>query len=516
MTGRRSRILEFLGSGEPRLVKHAIQRICEAMEADRRLTLSDATWAAVSPHLFSRDVLVRRWMYKLVGLSGERRFVNWVVERVRDETDQENLTWAVAALFAIEPFMSIETRLAQLGLPYRGTPYELSALYFQPYRDPLPTRTQSRAADADDPLGPMWLSLLHARGRGIVMTPMICDLTGHHDPGVSEYAIWALVRSPTAGFADAALGPGDIAGRDAQVRRWLYRLLGKDPKYLFLYADLIIERMGAEPDPRAREGLALGLGTADLDPIVQSAVVEWYAGEADPLVRQALVTHLRHGAARHATYRDALGQIGEDLYLVGSAETDLIFETRSKGMTAIPRIIDADVHRTYLLGLDTVGFSKLTDAQQFAVLRDIYAACEYDEQVRDVPADHAVFLMTGDGVIAGFRGPDQRLLPLQMALRINHSNDTLRKYEMRFGVHAGELRWVVLDNGQYQLVGHAINWTARVMDQASAGQVLVSESYFKDVANPARDYLAAIDFTELSGLTTKHGEAVSVREARQR
>jgi hypothetical protein len=62
----------LLSSGNPQMIKGALQRMCDSMEAGYRIDLRRHHSIAVSiaRQKGSRDVGVRRWLYKLIGLIG--------------------------------------------------------------------------------------------------------------------------------------------------------------------------------------------------------------------------------------------------------------------------------------------------------------------------------------------------------------------------------------------------------------------------------------------------------------
>jgi class 3 adenylate cyclase len=519
--GERERLVSYLTGRDPRLVKFAVQRMCATLERHNNVRLSQHVVTLLSFHLASQDVYVRRWLYKLVGLSRERAWQSWLQGQLRGrETDPENLTWAVAALFALEPNALIPSRLHAFGLEYAGTPYELSSRYFRPDDVPFPRRVMMYSAESENALAPMWLALLRARVTGVVDADVIRSLVSHHDPRVSEYNIWCLFHDPVATLADAGLATADIPGRRPHVRRWAYRLLGKDPEVLHAEADFVLARVREEPDERAREGLAQALGSRRLDPLLARGVAEWFSDEPDELTREALAEHMAPLTDRVPQYREALEAAPAGSLFVpvaGTDESTMIFVPRSyRGpamITAVPRIRDAYRHQTYFLGMDTVGYSKLTDADQLAVVRDMFGALEHDDEARAVPREQSVYLSTGDGLLIGFRGDRHDLLPLKVALRLQSQMSELRGYQLRIGVHAGPVQWIHLEDGGVQLIGHAINWTARVMDKALGGEVLVSAHYYDDHAQPRRDYLPGVTFSEVREFTTKHDEPLLVRHA---
>ena len=507
---RRSQIIAFLESDDERLIKHAIQQICKRLEADRPLTLTDVAWAALSRHMLSPHILVRRWLYKVVGLTREGRLAPWLRGQLRGgETDPENLSWAVAAFFSLEANAQIGARLRSLSLDM--APHQLSARFFRPELPPIDTELERVAIEADEPLPPMWLALLHARHRGYVRTSVIQALTDHDDAGVSEYSVWALVRDPGGRFDKLTIGPGDIAARNPQVRRWLYRLLGKDPRNLQIYSDLIAERSLQETDPRAREGLALALGLELLDPTLAMRVAEWFAEEDDQLTKLALVQHVRDMASEVTVYHEVLEAQDDPTLFLPVQEHDVFVEGPIR-MSAVPQPIGVRPRDSYLIGFDTVGFSKFSDKAQGQIVLDIYAECESDPYASEVPVGDTCISRAGDGAIAAFAGTNHSLVPLKMALRMARQRADSGGHQFRFGVHAGPVNWIELEDGQHEIQGSAVNWTARVMDAAEGGQILLSAPYYDLYAYPGRDQLDVEGFRKIEDRATKHGEPLPVYE----
>src|SRR5436190_28326 len=87
----------------PEIVKTGLQRACEHMEARRFFSQSQLLSDAARKHLFSPDVKVRRWTYKLVALLRDDLLLPELRARLVDEQDGENYSWAISAFFRIAP-----------------------------------------------------------------------------------------------------------------------------------------------------------------------------------------------------------------------------------------------------------------------------------------------------------------------------------------------------------------------------------------------------------------------------
>ena len=179
-------------------------------------------------------------------------------------------------------------------------------------------------------------------------------------------------------------------------------------------------------------------------------------------------------------------------------------------MDAIP-IIDSDTtEHVYVLGVDTVGFSKRTDSDQYTIFRDLLDALHHDENVSGQFASDLCVLPTGDGFFVRRRQPANRLTPLNLAMSLARRFESLRTYKLRVRVHAGPATWINLRGGSIQVISSALNWTARVMSAADEGQVMISDSYYRDIAYPSRDKLQGLTFVDVPGHATKHGEPLAV------
>src|SRR6266545_2806912 len=90
-------LVQLLASGNPRMIKRGLQWICDSIEAGRQVDLNRdlRLGRLISPLKRSDDVLVRRWLYKLVGLLRAHAWSAWLSAQLAGgEPDRENLTWA--------------------------------------------------------------------------------------------------------------------------------------------------------------------------------------------------------------------------------------------------------------------------------------------------------------------------------------------------------------------------------------------------------------------------------------
>jgi class 3 adenylate cyclase len=119
-----------------------------------------------------------------------------------------------------------------------------------------------------------------------------------------------------------------------------------------------------------------------------------------------------------------------------------------------------------------------------------------------------IALLTGDGLIVVASGEDNRLLPLRLSLSILERYERTRGKKIRCGVNSGPAHWIELSDGTRQVIGYAVNWAARVMAAAEGNEVLLSDAYYRGIAQPARSELRGIKFEQVEGLRTKKDEPI--------
>ena len=512
----------MLASNDSRLVKRGLQRLCDAIEAGVPVDLRrDPSLVGVVAGLKgSTDTDVLAWLYKLVALLGDRAWSPWLAAQLAGrETDPVNVCWAYAALTALEGTLTASRLLARAGHDPQAQAARLATGYFRP-GTPVDHDLLRAALHTDDPLAHRWLGL--RRGKDVDSLPReaLYDLTTSGDPVVVEHALWAAYRDPVAGLGDAAIDPVALSRHPPNVRRWYVRLLVRDEANLLPYLDLVRAAM-ADDAVLVREGLALGLTEGRLPAYLVDDVLAWVARETDPLVRLALDRLVRrHG--RYAAFRRVReSQPGEETSQSHRAVSvpARVFVPRRKRvgverrMSALPVIAEESQHEVYVLGIDTVDFSKRTDRQQYTIFRDLLDALRHEDVVARQEATDLAVLPTGDGVFVCFRGSANRLAPLKAALRLRREFAELRSYTLRFGVNAGPATWITMRDGTSQVISHAVNWTARVMAAATANQVLASATYYLTYVRPAADEFPGVAFTGVPGHRTKHGEELAVYEA---
>src|SRR5207244_10212319 len=101
--------------------------------------------------------------------------------------------------------------------------------------------------------------------------------------------------------------------------------------------------------------------------------------------------------------------------------------------------------------------------------------------------------VTGDGIMASFEGPGRRI---QCALALREGLRAIGT-EVRIGLHTGEIELRQEDIG-----GLTVHVAARVMAEAEAGEVLVSET-IRDLVAGSDVFLEDKGMRELKGVEGK-------------
>lgn len=301
----------MLASHDAEQVKAGLQRACEVLEGGQAFISYDFLKMGLAAHLQSPELRVRRWAYKLVALLKDAAYLDQLETALLSfEDDPENRGWASAAFSGLAD-EGRKTRLTTRLTDYRGTSLELAAKLYargEPARDDLHLSVWER-----EPLARKWLCLLcgYARDNPRTIDQRFGDLDlvrnsiSDDDAEVVEYSIWAEHRHPDGSYRHLLRKPDELLAFP-NVRRWVYRLLTKDPEAATSNLDLLTEKMDAanETSEAAREGLALGLAGLHLDER-RIQTIDWFSNEASHRVRFALVDHLALLANR---YHDAVAR----------------------------------------------------------------------------------------------------------------------------------------------------------------------------------------------------------------
>lgn len=503
-------------------VKRGIQLLCNALESPqgRRLRVPETVVYAINKHMTSSDLLTRRWLYKYIGLSGDLTYAPFVKGQLSGrEQDPENLTWAAAALFGIMPTpLARQTVLTLDGLDHSRTIVDISSRYFLPGEAPLPRAVVRRALETGGPLDHLWLCLVSGKNATAVPKEAVRELNTSADSTVVEYSLWSFSRDEHGTIDDSQISPFDITGHPENVRRWYYRLLAKQGRYLRTYREVASWGVTKDPSALAREGMALGFSETWPGRDLAIELATHFFEEPDRLVRMALLRGFKEFGNRSPEYREVLAQCGRrfggsDELAAGNGrergggKVIMSGRRRSQDIRGQVSIVDSEDAYVYVLAIDTVGFSQKTDTEQFVIFTDILGVLNHNETLRRVDAKDLLHLFTGDGLILAIKGVKNRHVPLVAAMEIASIFSSLRSYQLRIGVNSGPSRWIHISDGTQQVISHAINWAVRVMDSARPNEVRISDSYYMENVRSQTDRVPGMTMSECTGVS-KHGESI--------
>lgn len=288
--------LQLIETNDEKLEKRGLQELCQFLEGGNIIYGNDRNrlFQSISKFQVSESVLVRRWLYKLIGLLKEKAYLPFLKGQLNgDENDSENITWIVAALHNIDNSVVYSDIIRSTSSLIISA--DLSAGYFDSKFLPKDIKKIKRTLDGNDILSLKWLGLLYGNAPDKIVInngkfkDVITRLQLHEDGGVSEYSIWALHKSDYGSFSDCEIPPQNFSNHPTNVRRWLYRLITKAETSIHVYFDFIASAIEAEDDPSAKEGLAIGLSNHLSIPQIQKLFIDWILREKNQLVKYQLL-----------------------------------------------------------------------------------------------------------------------------------------------------------------------------------------------------------------------------------
>lgn len=330
---------------DPALVKSALQRICTVKESGRELRDASVVGDVLTRLLWSPEIGIRRWTYKAIALLDDpvRHFQPLMSRVLSGDSDPENKTWSLAAIFAIATQENLAEVQERRLFPNEGAALLAAHLYNRR----LPGLIVPAAIDVEraDILTLQWSSLLVGYGRApenlfhprIDNRALMAQLNKHPDPIVSEYSVWGLHQNKNYGVGDLGFPEHQIGKQPENVRRWTNRLITKDGPGIAHRLDLLDER-SKDVSAKAREGLAIGirpLWTDGLDVIV----LQWHSREQNATIRELLVEHIAAFSDKSDDYRDLARQIYDrsttssllrDRILAASVGTEMYLDIRQE------------------------------------------------------------------------------------------------------------------------------------------------------------------------------------------
>lgn len=304
-------------NGQPKVVKSALQRLCELLEAKFNVGERSTFRSTALGLIWHTDIQVRRWAFKaltLLGRSTSTDLVGALYSRLAAEIDFENRAWAISSIGSFETHASVKAICDRAGIEYLKE-YELAVRLFAVDRtNPISTAFVNIERDTAEVL--LWTSLLegyekapqniaHHKHENHVL---ITQLNSHPDAKVAEYSIWSLWHHPLRSPNDLAVPRHAYSNQAPPIRRWIYRLQTKRPEALVADSDFF-KTMVRDSSDDAREGLALGLRTARVTCGTED-FLEWHAMEETPQIKDLILEHM----ARNSDGRPAFSSLVSTAY----------------------------------------------------------------------------------------------------------------------------------------------------------------------------------------------------------
>ena len=241
------------------------------------------------------DSKVSRWCLNGLALFGTHKASGPAVLQAlsRLEDDPDSLAAGIAAVYRLFPdpsaalrHLSFDEQMLVLAALQHASPSEVDTRC-------LPLRVDTASPEL------LKLALIVAglkRAIPNLFDPahsnaeMVKALGSHQDPIVSQYTIWAVTENSELSISDLGIDLNTIEGRPANVRAWLYQVVGKKEASARKHRDIV--RLGTTDDAAdARRGLATGLEHTYYDDL-RVLILEWFFHELDGEVRNQLMRHL--------------------------------------------------------------------------------------------------------------------------------------------------------------------------------------------------------------------------------
>lgn len=290
----------------PEIVKSGLQRLCGHLEAGRLLPDNSVFHTTVVGLVFSPVPVIRRWAYKALAYIGTQEHLEVLGAKMGGESDAENLTWIVSAMFALSNEKSLKEICRDSGADLTNA-IILSSLLFG-VNDGLALGREIPQIDIDcaDPLTLKWCALLAGYGKApsnlmhpnIENRALLSALNGHDSEEVSEYSVWAMWKADEFDISDLNIPIHDLHKKPENIRRWTNRLITSNSDFVSKNLDLF-QNLYRDTSPKAREGLAIGIRDLQI-PDLDRHIVNWLSRETNSDLRELILEYI------------ALSQLGEN------------------------------------------------------------------------------------------------------------------------------------------------------------------------------------------------------------
>jgi len=321
----------------PAVVKAGLQRLCGHLESGLHLTDIGPFRNAIVGLIFTGEILVRRWAYKALAHVGQKADIGTLSERMRSESDPENLTWIMSAIFGLSRTSTVLEVCRESGAEFSDAMALASLLYGNNAIERIGTDLPQVNVETADALTLKWCALLagYEKAPPNLLHPhyenraLLGVLNGHHASEVAEYSVWALWKSAEFSVDDLRIPQQDFLSRPENVRRWTNRLIAKHPRFLAENLDLF-DDLYEDDALKAREGLALGIRDVHV-PELEPRVLRWFGKEADSDLKELILEHLAISGSGDAEMFDMLYESYSKASADGSLRRRLRAAVSSRG-----------------------------------------------------------------------------------------------------------------------------------------------------------------------------------------
>lgn len=300
---------------EDRVVQKTLQWLETELRAGRHPPDSRILRQAVMQCVERNDLKVKRWALNVLaelGVGGKLEILDSVFPVVGEDPDL--LASAIRLLFREARQGAGLKLLNQRGVAVEGLALIAGAEYSVLLRKRLiDERIPLNDASAEELRAAIVLT-----GRGKAPEYLflerhpnqiaLSELNQHDDPTVAKYSLWGMAELKM-GFSFLKIDMSEYDACDAQVRKWILRLLFSDERALSQNIDLIWH--GAQDqDVEVREEAAIGLRTCYVEGACPD-ILRWYHSESNEQVSHALLDHFANFAMRNTKYAEIVKVIYE-------------------------------------------------------------------------------------------------------------------------------------------------------------------------------------------------------------
>jgi len=302
-----------LDTGDSAQTKRALQYLCKLYRSGHRIRpeeLCGVEQSIVGILFTSQDEKVRRWALNALARFGRPAIslapVLGVLEDFSDEP--QTAAAAIAAIYRMQPNGATEI-ISGLGM----FDPQIRVLAAMQHVDAA--KLDQRGLSINIEIAPPDVLKLGLIVVGLDRAPanlfhprhsngeIVRVLGTHHDCIISQYTVWAIAENDNLGLCDLGIPISSIETQPANVRAWIYQLIAMSPATA--EANLEYIELGAgDPETEARLGLAVGLRETYYDGI-EALILDWFSGETDQEVVQALLDHMIRQSSKCPTYEEA-------------------------------------------------------------------------------------------------------------------------------------------------------------------------------------------------------------------